>query len=60
VRTALSELAPGLEVLGVEVRLSHSYVDVKPEALEGAIAALDQKPWGDKVLGAEKARRRRR
>ncbi len=60
VREAVSQLAPGLELIGVEVRRSHSYLDVRPEALEGAVAALHGKTWGDKALTAEKARRRRR
>ncbi|HZY01993.1 MAG TPA: DEAD/DEAH box helicase [Anaeromyxobacteraceae bacterium] len=60
VREAVAGLAPGLELLGVEVRRSHSYLDVRPEALEGAVAALHGKTWGDKALTAERARRRRR
>ncbi|HEU4382723.1 MAG TPA: DEAD/DEAH box helicase [Anaeromyxobacteraceae bacterium] len=60
VRDVVGQLAPGLELLGVEVRRSHSYLDVRPEALEGAVAALHGKTWGDKALTAERARRRRR
>ncbi len=59
-REAVAGLAPGLELLKVEVRRSHSYLDVRPEALEGAVSALHGKAWGGKALAAEKARRRRR
>ncbi|ABC80999.1 DEAD/DEAH box helicase [Anaeromyxobacter dehalogenans] len=60
VREALRALAPELEPVAVEVRRSHSYVDVPPAALEAAVAALDGKEWNGKKLAAEKARRRRR
>ncbi|GAO03496.1 DEAD/DEAH box helicase [Anaeromyxobacter sp. PSR-1] len=60
VREALRALAPELEPVGVEVRRSHSYVDVPPAALEATVAALDGKEWNGKKLAAEKARRRRR
>jgi ATP-dependent RNA helicase DeaD len=60
VREAVAQLAPGLELLAVEVRRSHSYLEVRPEALEGAVAALHGRTWGGKALTAEKARRRRR
>jgi ATP-dependent RNA helicase DeaD len=59
VREAVGQLAPGLELLAVEVRRNHSFLEVRPEALEGAVAALHGKTWGDKALAAEKARRRR-
>lgn len=60
VREAVASLAPGLELLGVQVRRGHSFLEVRPEALEGAVAALDGKSWGEKTLAAERARRRRR
>jgi ATP-dependent RNA helicase DeaD len=60
VREAFQTLAPGLELVAVEVRRAHSYLDVPPEALEGAVAALGGKDWKGKRLAAEKARRRRR
>ena len=60
VREAVASIAPGLELLGVEVRRGHSFLEVPPEALEGAVAALDGKTWGQKTLSAERARRRRR
>jgi ATP-dependent RNA helicase DeaD len=60
VREAVASLAPGLELRAVEVRRSHTYLDVAPEALDGAVSALDGKEWGGKSLKAERARRRRR
>jgi ATP-dependent RNA helicase DeaD len=60
VREAVAALAPGTELLGVELRRGHSFLTVKPEALEGLVAALDKKDWKGKQLGAERARRRRR
>jgi ATP-dependent RNA helicase DeaD len=60
VREAISTLAPGTEVRTVEVRRSHSFVDVAPEGLEGAVQALHGKEWNGKPLTAERARRRRR
>ncbi|BDG08131.1 DEAD/DEAH box helicase [Anaeromyxobacter paludicola] len=59
VRAAVGALAPDLQLLGVEVRGSHSYLLVQPEAVEGAVAALDGKEFEGVKLGAEKARRRR-
>jgi ATP-dependent RNA helicase DeaD len=60
VRAALAALAPGVEVRAVEVRRSHSFVEVAPDALDGAVAALHGKEWSGKPLSAERARRRRR
>jgi ATP-dependent RNA helicase DeaD len=60
VRSAIAALAPGLEVLGVDVRQSHSFVEVRPDALETAVAAFHGKEFEGKQLTAEKARRRRR
>jgi ATP-dependent RNA helicase DeaD len=60
VREVVKGLAPGLELLRVEVRRSHSYLDVKPEAIEAAVAALHGKQVDGKALTAERARRRRR
>jgi ATP-dependent RNA helicase DeaD len=60
VREVVAWLAPGLELLAVEVRRNHSFLEVAPEAIEGAVAAINGKTWGEKVLAAEKARRRRR
>jgi len=60
VRQVVKELAPDLELLEVEVRRSHSYLHVRPESIEAAVAALDGKEAAGKRLAAEKARRRRR
>ena len=60
VRAAVAALAPGFELLAIELRQSHSYLEVAPEAVEAAVAALDGKEWEGRKLGAEKARRRRR
>ncbi|HET6438336.1 MAG TPA: DEAD/DEAH box helicase [Anaeromyxobacter sp.] len=60
VREAARSLAPDLEILDLDLRRTHSFLFVKPEALESAVAALDGKEWNGKRLGAEKARRRRR
>jgi ATP-dependent RNA helicase DeaD len=60
VREAVSTLAPGVEVRGVELRRSHAFVEVAPDALEGAVQALHGKDWNGKALTAERARRRRR
>jgi ATP-dependent RNA helicase DeaD len=60
VREAIVGLAPGVEVLDVDVRRSHSFLFVNPDAADAAVSALDGKEWGGKRVGAEKARRRRR
>jgi len=60
VREAVASLAPGVELRAVELRRSHVFLEVAPEALEGAVAALNGKDWNGKALTAEKARRRRR
>jgi ATP-dependent RNA helicase DeaD len=60
VREAVRTLVPGLEVHSVDIRRSHSYLGVGPDALDGAVTALDGKEWKGKRLGAERARRRRR
>jgi ATP-dependent RNA helicase DeaD len=60
VREALAALAPGVEVRAIEVRRSHSFVEVAPDALDGAVQALHGKEWNGKTLTAERARRRRR
>jgi ATP-dependent RNA helicase DeaD len=60
VREAVVALVPGLELQKVEVRRSHTFLEVAPEALEGAVAGLDGKEWNGKKLAAERARRRRR
>jgi ATP-dependent RNA helicase DeaD len=60
VTAAVKALAPGVELQDLEVRRSHSFLYVKPEAVEGLVEALHGKEWEGKKLSAEKARRRRR
>jgi len=60
VREAVAALAPGVELRAVEVRRSHTFLEVAPEALDGAVSALHGKDWNGKALSAERARRRRR
>jgi ATP-dependent RNA helicase DeaD len=60
VREAVGTLAPGADLLGVEVRRTSSFLEVKPEALDGVVAALNGKDAFGKPLVAERARRRRR
>jgi ATP-dependent RNA helicase DeaD len=60
VREAVASLAPGLDLLGVEMRRSHCFLEVRPEDAERAVAALHGKEAFGKTLAAEKARRRRR
>jgi ATP-dependent RNA helicase DeaD len=60
VRAAVGALAAGVEPLRVELRESHSFLEVAPAALDQVVAALNGKEWEGKALTAEKARRRRR
>ena len=59
-RETVASLAPGVEVVKVELRRSHTFLEVKPEALDGLVLALQGKEAFGKVLAAERARRRRR
>ncbi len=60
VRSAVAELAPGLDLLAVEVRRGHSFLEVKPDDVDRAVAAINGREALGKTLSAEKARRRRR
>ena len=60
VREAIASLAPDLEVRTVQVRQSHSFLEVDPDAVERAVTALQGKEFGGRTLTAERARRRRR
>jgi ATP-dependent RNA helicase DeaD len=60
VRETVASLAPGVELVGVEVRRSHSFLEVRPGALDAAVDALNGREALGKKLLAEKARRRRR
>ena len=60
IRETVASLAPGVEVVKVELRRSHTFLEVKPEDLDGLVYALQGKEAFGKALAAEKARRRRR
>jgi ATP-dependent RNA helicase DeaD len=60
IRETIASLAPGVEVVKVELRRSHTFLEVKPEDLDGLVSALQGKEGFGKALAAEKARRRRR
>ncbi|HET9552551.1 MAG TPA: hypothetical protein VFP50_06240, partial [Anaeromyxobacteraceae bacterium] len=60
VRELVAGLVPGAELLAVELRRSHSFLEVRPEAIDAVVDGLNGKLAGDKPLTAEKARRRRR
>jgi ATP-dependent RNA helicase DeaD len=60
VREVVAALAPGIEPRAVEVRRTHSFVEVAPEGIDGAVQALHGKDWSGKTLTAERARGRRR
>ena len=60
IRETVASLAPGVEVVKVELRRSHTFLEVKPEDLDGLVSALHGKEAFGKALAAEKARRRRR
>jgi len=60
VREAVTALVPGLEVKSIQLRQNHSFLEIDPEAVEGAVAAIHGKDFEGKTLVAEKARRRRR
>ena len=51
---------PTIELLAVEVRQSHSFLEVQPELVDAAVDALHGKELDGKQLTAERARRRRR
>jgi ATP-dependent RNA helicase DeaD len=60
IRETVASFAPGVEVVKVELRRSHTFLEVKPDDLEGLVNALQGKEGFGKALAAEKARRRRR
>jgi ATP-dependent RNA helicase DeaD len=60
IRETVASLAPGVEVVKVELRRSHTFLEVKPEDLDGLLSALLGKEAFGKALAPEKARRRRR
>jgi ATP-dependent RNA helicase DeaD len=60
VRELVTRIAPQLELTGVEVRRSHTFLDVKPEAVDEAVAALNGTDVGGRTVLAERAKKRRR
>ncbi len=60
IRETVASLAPGVEIVKVELRRSHTFLEVKPEELDGLVSALQGKEGFGKSLAAERARRRRR
>jgi ATP-dependent RNA helicase DeaD len=60
VRELVAASVPGTELLLVELRRSHTFVEVAPEAVDPLVTALNGKVIGDKPITAERARRRRR
>jgi ATP-dependent RNA helicase DeaD len=60
VRELVTTSVPGTELLLVELRRSHTFVEVAPESVDPLVTALNGKVIGDKPITAERARRRRR
>jgi ATP-dependent RNA helicase DeaD len=60
VRELVAASVPGTEPLLIELRRSHTFVEVAPDAVDPLVMALNGKLMGDKALTAERARRRRR
>jgi len=60
VRELIAAAVPGAEPLLVELRRSHTFVEVQPEVVDALVTALNGKLQGDKPLLVERARRRRR
>ncbi len=60
IRALVSAGVPGTELLLVELRRSHTFVEVQPEAVDPLVNALNGKLHGDQPLLVERARRRRR
>jgi ATP-dependent RNA helicase DeaD len=60
IRELVAASVPGAEPLLVELRRSHTFVEVAPESVDPLVTALNGKVIGDKPLTAERARRRRR
>ena len=59
VREVVGQLAPGTEILALELRRNHTYLQVKPEAIDQVIVALAGKEVDGRALTAERAKRRR-
>jgi ATP-dependent RNA helicase DeaD len=60
VRETVAGLAPGLEISKIEIRRTHTFLEVGPDDAERVVSSLTGKEGFGKTLAAEKARRRRR
>jgi ATP-dependent RNA helicase DeaD len=60
VRETVAGLAPGVELSKVEIRRTHTFLEVNPDDAERVVSSLTGKEAFGKTLAAEKARRRRR
>ena len=60
VRELVAASLPGAELLLVELRRSHTFVEVQPDVVDPLVKALNGKVHGEKPLLVERARRRRR
>jgi ATP-dependent RNA helicase DeaD len=60
VRALVAASVPGTEPSLVELRRSHTFVEVAPEAVDALVTALNGKLQGEQPLLVERARRRRR
>jgi len=60
VRETVAGLAPGVEVTKVEIRRTHTFLEVNPEDADRVVSSLLGKEAFGKTLAAEKARRRKR
>ncbi len=60
VRETVAGLAPGVELAKVEIRRTHTFLEVNPDDAERVVSSLTGKEAFGKTLAAEKARRRRR
>jgi ATP-dependent RNA helicase DeaD len=60
VRETVAGLAPGVEVTKVEIRRTHTFLEVNPDDADRVVSSLLGKEAFGKTLAAEKARRRKR
>jgi len=60
VRETVAGLAPGVDLAKVEVRRTHTFLEVSPDEADRVVASLLGKEAFGKTLAAEKARRRKR
>ena len=60
VRSWIEAHAPGTEILALELRRGNAFLEVKPEAADAAVAALNGKELSGKSPLVERARRRKR